>query len=469
MNQKIDTYEIYLQKLFKQDPNAAVLVNSAKELLLPSATLADFNTQILSIYSSKDPQLPEHSSEELSTNLSDILKFALSQMEEEIQRVEVAGEGAGEGTGGESSESSESDSDQETSEGGKESEEEGGEEGEEDITARLQAISLKPKPSDVDELTQVTIDEPKPSDVDELTKQMKQVAIDDETDEESSIESEDEEELRGIIKNSNYYADKILMLLLTNEWPQSRLTEEDLDFKPICSETAKKSKKIIKELQYKLIEIQNYIFNVEITKKAKQESTSNSLIEFLQTSCPEDFPQEQSTILFLKFLQDVLSLNSRRYSISATKIGSGMTFEIPLDAQFNSTELTTQNVLSYNRGQEYKLLSGEYFILHFDRSKTDKPVKILKEVELGKNNFEITGLICGNDVYVYKEGWGKYDGTEEITVIRWREIPKDNVDFACYSIIEESEEEDSEVSEESDSESDSESESKSGSGVLKKN
>ena len=38
----------------------------------------------------------------------------------------------------------------------------------------------------------------------------------------------------------------------------------------------------------------------------------------------------------------------------------------------------------------------------------------------------------------------------------WREIPKDNVDFACYSIIEESEEEESEVSDESESESESE-------------
>ena len=240
MNQKIDTYEIYLQQLFKQDPNATVLVNSAKDLLPPSATLADFNTQILSIYSSKDLELPEHSSEELSTNLSDILKFALSQMEEEIQHVEVAGEGAG----------GESDDDltekDESSEGGEE---------EDDITARLRKISL--------------VEEQKPSDVDELTEQIKQVTIEgpDETElEESSIESEDEEELRGIIKSSNYYADKILMLLLTNEWPQSRLTEEDLDFKPICSETAKKSKKIIKEFQYKLIDIQNYILDLFLKK-----------------------------------------------------------------------------------------------------------------------------------------------------------------------------------------------------------
>lgn len=435
MNQKIDTYQIYLQQLFRQDPNAAVLISSARDLLQPSSTLNDFNTQILSVYSSKNPSLPEHSSEDLYKNLVDILKYALSQMEEEIQRVEVVGEGV------------DIESDDDLTE--KDESSEGGEE-EDDITARLQQVSLE--------------DKPKSSDIDDLTEQIKKVTIQEgpeETElEESSIESEDEEELRGIIKNGNYYADKILMLLLTNEWPQSRLTEEDLDFKPICSETAKKSKKIIKEFQYKLIDIQNYILDSEITGKSKQESTSNSLIDFLQSSCPEDFPKEQSTLLFLKFLEEVLSLNSRRYSISENKIGSGMTFEVPLDAQFKNQELTTQNVLSYNKqGQEYKLLNGEYFILHFDRSKTDKPVKILKEVELGKNNFEITGLICGNDVYIYTEdGWGKYDGTEEISVIRWREIPKDNVDFACYSIIEESEEEESEVSEESESESESDSE-----------
>ena len=436
MNRQIDTYEIYLQQLFRTDPNATVLVNSAKGLLPPSATLADFNMQILSIYSSKQPVLPEHSSEELSSNLSDILKFALSQMEEEIQHVEVAGEGEGAGAGA-----------------GEDEESEEGEE-EDDISARLQKVSLEEKP--------------KPLDVDELVEQMKQITIEEGPEgtegtelEESSIDSEDEEELRGIVKNDNYYADKILMLLLTNEWPQSRLTEEDLDFKPICSETAKKSMKIIKQFQYKLIDIQNYILNEEITAKTKQESTSNNLITYLKESCPEDFPLEKNTLLFLQFLEDVLSLNSRRYSISSTKIGSGMTFEVPLDAEFGTSELTTQNVLSYNKGgQEYKLLSGEYFILHFDKTKTNKPVKILKEVELGKNNFEITGLICGNDVYIYTEdGWGKYNGTEEISVIRWREIPKDNVDFACYSIIEESEEEESEVSDESEESESEESDS----------
>ena len=197
MNQKIDTYEIYLQQLFRQDPNATVLVNSAKDLLQPSSTLSDFNAQILSVYSSKNPSLPEHSSEELSTNLSGILKFALSQMEEEIQRVEVAGEGADIESDDDLTEKETSES---VEEGGEKSREEGGEDDDDDITTRLQQVSLDDKPTR--------------SDIDELTEQIKQVTIQEgpeETElEESSIESEDEEELRGIIKNGNYYADKIL-------------------------------------------------------------------------------------------------------------------------------------------------------------------------------------------------------------------------------------------------------------------
>ena len=74
MNQKIDTYQIYLQQLFRQDPNAAVLISSARDLLQPSSTLNDFNAQILSVYSSKNPSLPEHSSEDLKKILDKFSK-----------------------------------------------------------------------------------------------------------------------------------------------------------------------------------------------------------------------------------------------------------------------------------------------------------------------------------------------------------------------------------------------------------
>lgn len=428
----INNYESYLNKMFGDDPIAKVLVNDAKNLLTGSDDINQFNNKILEIYSSKNIKMEGFMQQELNKNLEDILNFALNVYTKSTESED------------ESDESVDADELERMMLEGEDVEQQ---DDLDQLTERVSSIEIEDKPvGDVVEgIASLKITEPEGTEP-----------------EDESIESEDEE-LRGLVTTKeSFYIDKILMILLTNLWPQRQLTEDDINYKTVCnSENIRKSKKILKEVEYTLTEMQNYIVNEE----GKQINNSKKLIKHLQESCPTDFSKIRgSSYEFLLFFEDIMSLNSRRYTSNSAKISEGMSFEVPLDATFEEPDnLTTQNILSFTKGGVTKTLkSGKYVMLYLNRENAeDTPVRVKKEITLGRESLEITALVIGDNVYTSEDSiWYKYSlkGKGQLKQVSPKLIKnKEYADFICYSVIEEEEtesEDESEISDESDEDTD---------------
>jgi hypothetical protein len=443
----INNYESYLNKMFGDDPIAKVLVNDAKNLLTGSDDINQFNNKILELYSSKNIKMEGFMQTELNKNLEDILNFALNAYTKSTESED------------ESDESVDADELERMMLEGEDDEQQDVEQQDDvdQLTERVSSIEIEDKPVGdvVESIASLKITEPEGTEPEGTEPEGTEP-------EDESIESEDEE-LRGLVTTKeSFYIDKILMILLTNLWPQRQLTEDDINYKTVCnSENIRQSKKILKEVEYTLTEMQNYIVNEE----GKQINNSAKLIKHLQESCPTDFSKIRgSSYEFLLFFEDIMSLNSRRYTSNSSKISEGMSFEVPLDATFEEPDnLTTQNILSFTKGGVTKTLkSGKYVMLYLNRENAiDRPVKVKKEITLGRESLEITALVIGDNVYTSEDSiWYKYSlkGKGQLKQVSPKLIKnKEFADFICYSVIEEEEtesEDESEISDESDEDTD---------------